>query len=97
MKKDDIISRIESANKRNGGTSKVYGMSVVNSYINEAGSEVDCFEDIKSVGYDSDELCAIGDELVYPLHELTKRELEELYKQMEKKNRGRYGNKDKRN
>ena len=84
MKKEDISAYIESANKRNGGKTKVVGFSIRNSY-EDCGVEKFYEESITSVGYDDGELCAIGTELVYPLSELTKRELESLYKSMEKK------------
>lgn len=82
MKKDDIIIHIEAANKKNGGKSPVGGMFIKN-FNEKTGEEYN--EKILYVGYDDGELCAIGVELVYPLSELTKRELETLYKSMHKK------------
>ena len=89
MKKEDIISHISSANKRNSGKTCVVGFSIKN-YHDVNGEEKAYDEKILYVGYDDNELCAIGTELVYPLGELTKRELEGLYKSMQKRN----GNKD---
>ena len=41
-------------------------------------------EKIVGLGMDGDELCALGEKLVFPLEELSKRELETLYSLVKK-------------
>jgi len=76
MTKQETINKLVRFYDKNGATNTKKDFQIWYKFTDDKKK---LMEKVIGIGMDDGELCAIGEQFVYPLEELSKRELEEFY------------------